>query len=137
MPSLQSAYRANQWRTQKIAKGGGHFRGHEKLTTFFGKQPSGDLFLGERQLDDLFFFARDPNATSIVSPSLKFSKGGGHLPVHLFSCLLQAVKITFRQPKGGGSMDPWPPPRYATGANHTLETAALDRGDFAALTLLD
>jgi hypothetical protein len=30
----------NQWRTQEIAKGG-HFRGHEKLTTFFWEKSQG------------------------------------------------------------------------------------------------
>jgi hypothetical protein len=30
-----------QWRTQEIAKGAGHFRGHEKLTTFFWETTKG------------------------------------------------------------------------------------------------
>jgi hypothetical protein len=93
----------SQWRTQEIAKGGGGafsrprkvddlFGGNYHLSTFF--------FFGERQLDDLFLLT-DPNPTSIVSQSLK----GGHLPVHLFSCLLQAVKNNFPSAKGG----PWTP----------------------------
>jgi hypothetical protein len=94
-----------QWRTQEIAKGG-PFSRPRKVRPFFGKLPSVDLLFGERQLDDLFFLLTDPNATSIVSQSLK---GGGHLPVHLFSCLLQAVKNNFPSAKGG-PWTPGPPP---------------------------
>jgi hypothetical protein len=79
---------------RKLPRGGGHFRGHEKLTTFFGKLPSVDLF----------FLLTDPSQCHLH----RLSKGG-HLPVHLFSCLLQAIKNYFPSAKGG-AMDPWPPP---------------------------
>jgi hypothetical protein len=61
----------DQRRTQEIAKGGGHFRGHEKLTTFF-------LFLENDNLTTFFFFTHRPQC------HLHRLKGGGHLPVHLF-----------------------------------------------------
>jgi hypothetical protein len=56
-----------------------------------------------------FFLVTDPNSTSIVSQILNVLNGGGHLPVHLFSSLLQAVKHQFSSPKGGGH-GPLPPP---------------------------
>jgi hypothetical protein len=47
---------------RKIAEwgGGGHFRGHEKLTTFFAKLPSVDLFLQNDNLTTFFCSSIDP-----------------------------------------------------------------------------
>jgi hypothetical protein len=72
-------YCYRQWRTQKkIAKGGAIFAATKS-------------WLIDRS-----------NATSIVSPSLKFSKGGAICPSTCFLVFFKPSKITFRQPKGGG-----------------------------------
>jgi hypothetical protein len=77
----------------------------------------------KRSWRPFFFFCSsiDPNIRIRMPPpsSLRLSNSqrGGHLPVHLFSCLLQAVKNNIPSAKGGRAMDPWPPPRYATVIN--------------------
>jgi hypothetical protein len=106
MTSLPTSSTRSQWRTQKIAKGGPFSRRRKVDDLFFGKLPFVDLFFEYDNLTTFFFFfAHRSNATyhrlSVLSVS-QILKGGGHLPVHLFSCLLQAVKNNIPSAKGGG-----------------------------------
>jgi hypothetical protein len=98
-----------QWRTQEIPRGG-HIRRHKKLTTFFGKLTSVDLFLENGQPDDLIFLLTDPSVPPSVSQSLKW---GAICPSTCFLVFFKLSKIIFRQPKGGGH-GPLPPPPLGT-----------------------
>jgi hypothetical protein len=111
----QTNMHMEQWRTQEIAKGG-HFRGHEKLTTFFLFLGNYHLstFFGERQLDDLFLLT-DPNPTSI---RVSESERGSICPSTCFLVFLKPSKIIFRQPKGGhGHMETYSS-SHAAGITH-------------------
>jgi hypothetical protein len=92
---------------RKLPRGGPFSRPRKVDDLFFGNYHLSTFFLENDNLTT-FFLLTDPNPTSI-----RISKGG-RLPVHLFSCLLQAVKKNFPSVKGG----PWTPapPRYATAA---------------------
>jgi hypothetical protein len=100
---------------RKLLRGGGPFSRPRKVDDHFLRNYHLSIcrpFFGRtttRQLDDLFFFAH--RSIPMPPPSslrLSNSQRGGHLPVHLFSCLLQAVKNNIPSAKGG-AMDPWPP----------------------------
>jgi hypothetical protein len=94
-----------QWRTQKIAKGG-PFSRPRKVDDLFLENYHLATFYWENDNLTTFFFFFAHRLIPMPPPSslrlLKFSKGGVHLPVHLFSCLLQAVKNNIPSAKGGG-----------------------------------